>query len=190
MTRKRRSTKSAPKKGERTRPAWIKTFLAALAIAANISEACDAAGIDRATFYKRRNSDPVFLAAARQAIGKARDSLEREVWRRAAEGVNEPVIHQGEMSGIWVDDQGNIVTKDTTGARLIPLTVKKYSDTLAIFLLKAHKPKKFRERQEVEHKGKVKHAHTVEHLTDEELEAIARGGGKGSPKPPARPPQP
>ncbi len=49
------------------------------------------------------------------------------------------------------------------------------SDTLLIFMLKAHFPEKYRERYEV--KGEHKHTHAnVNELTDDELAAIAARG--------------
>ena len=57
-------------------------------------------------------------------MDEAIDIMEEEARRRAFEGVDEPV-------GFW---QGKSET-----------TVKRYSDTLAIFLMKAHRPEKFRD---------------------------------------------
>lgn len=55
-------------------------------------------------------------------------ALEDEARRRAFEGFDKPIVHQG----------------------VITDTVKEYSDTLAIFLLKAHFPEKYRERSSVD----------------------------------------
>src|SRR5262245_35751476 len=58
-------------------------------------------------------------------------------------------------------------------ARFVPLTVKKYSDSLLMFLLKAHRPDKFRERQSIEHTGKdggpIAYQHDLSKLTNAEL---------------------
>ncbi len=43
------------------------------------------------------------------------------------------------------------ILEEEARRRVIPLTVKKHSDTLLIFLLKAGKPKKYRERTQHEH---------------------------------------
>jgi hypothetical protein len=58
-------------------------------------------------------------------------ALEDEAHRRAFDGTLEPVFHQGDECG----------------------TVRKYSDTLAIFLLKAHAPDKYRESSRMELTG-------------------------------------
>lgn len=58
---------------------------------------------------------------------------------------------------------------------------RKQSDTLMIFLLKAHKPEKYRETIRAEHSGlqgkPIQHTHTVLHdLSDDELDAIIGDG--------------
>ncbi len=65
--------------------------------------------------------------------------MKAEAMRRGKDGVDEPVIYQGEAMGAWVKD-GRIVSKDTPDATLVPLTVKRYSDALLTLLLKAHSP--------------------------------------------------
>ena len=52
--------------------------------------------------------------------------MEREAARRAYHGVEEPVFHKGEVCG----------------------SIRKYSDTLMIFLLKARRPEVYRDMQE------------------------------------------
>ena len=54
------------------------------------------------------------------------------------EGVDGPIVYQG------------VIAKDKKGN---PVTVKKYSDTLLIFLLKANNAKKFRDHHTHEHSG-------------------------------------
>jgi hypothetical protein len=141
----------APKARRKLR--WERTFLKELVRLGNVTAACDAADVGRATVYEHADRHPDFKEAWQEALEAAADLLELEARRRAHDGIDEPVIYQGELCGAWVDGQGNAVAKDTPGARLIPLTVKKYSDSLLMFLLKAHRPDKFRERSSVEHSG-------------------------------------
>jgi hypothetical protein len=62
-------------------------------------------------------------------------------------GVDVPVIHAGRVVTVWVDADGNYVPEGSPDAlRVAPLTVKKYSDVLLIFLLKAAAPEKYRDR--------------------------------------------
>lgn len=135
-------------------PVWAKAFLAALAQNGNVGLACKAAKIGRRTAYNWREADKAFAEAWLDALEEAADTLEAEAWRRARDGVDEPVIYQGELSGVWVDRRGNIVDEDDD-AQQIPLTVKKYSDSLLQFLLRGCRPAKFRDATEVEHKGGV-----------------------------------
>jgi hypothetical protein len=72
------------------------------------------------------------------------------------DGTLEPVFHQGQEVG----------------------QVRKYSDTLLIFLLKGRKPDTYRDNVSVEQKGKVHHEHTgrldLKLATDEELDILER----------------
>lgn len=101
----------------------------------NIKEACREAKIGRQTFYDRRNSDEEFARLAGIAIEEACDALEAEAWRRAHDGVDEPVYGSG-----------------GPGAGTVQVgTVRKYSDGLLQTLLKAHRPDKYRDnvKQEI-----------------------------------------
>ena len=107
-------------------------FLAALAATCNVTRACEAIDIARVTAYEWRDNDEQFAAAWAKAREIGADALEDEATRRAFEGTDKPVFHMGAPCG----------------------TIREYSDTLAIFLLKGAKPEKFRERQGIELTGK------------------------------------
>ena len=98
-------------------------FLALLSEYGNVTRAAEESGCGRIMLYKIRREDESFAAEWEDAamIGAAR--LEDEARKRAAEGWEEPVWYQGEQCG----------------------TVRKFSDTLLICLLKAHHPDKYRE---------------------------------------------
>lgn len=106
-------------------------FIDALTKRGNVSEACKASGVARRTVYEWRDADPVFAKMWEDAIDQAADTMEREAWRRAVEGTDKPVFHQGQEVG----------------------AIREYSDTLLIFLLKAARPEKYRERQHIEQSG-------------------------------------
>jgi transposase-like protein len=139
------STKAERDSGARRK----RLFLDVYARTGNISAAARESGICRRTHYNWLTDDEEYQAAFEETHEAAIDLLEMEARRRAVEGIDEPVIYQGELMGAWVDEKGNTVAKDSPGARIIPLTVKRYSDTLLIFLLKAAKPDKYRERREI-----------------------------------------
>ena len=112
------------RRGIKTTPEKKALFLAALRESPNISQAARTADVDRRTPYKWRDEDTGFAQDWDSALEEAVDTLEQEAHRRAFEGCTEPVgWHQGVAGG----------------------TVKRYSDTLAIFLLKAHRPERFRD---------------------------------------------
>jgi hypothetical protein len=133
---------------------WERAFLKELSRTGNVTAACAAARIGRASAYEHADRHKDFEEAWRDALEASADLLELEAHRRAHDGVDEPVIYQGELCGFWADADGNVVAKGAAGARLIPLTVKKYSDRLLEFLLKARRPEKYRERIDVEHAGR------------------------------------
>lgn len=114
------------------------SFLVELAQRGNITDACKAAGIGRRTVYDWREADPAFAAAWDDAISTAVDTAEREAWRRAVEGIDKPLIGR--------------VGKDEDGVITV---IKEYSDTILLRLLSAHRPEKWRERQQVEHSGEI-----------------------------------
>jgi len=140
-------------------PEKAEAFFAALAETANVSKACAAIAVSRRTAYNWREADPGFAAGWDRAMKAAVLGLEDEAHRRAFEGLDKPVFYQGEECG----------------------TVREYSDTLAIFLLKAHNPEKYRENSKVELEANIR----VNDMTDEEIRAeIAALVGAGIVAPP------
>jgi hypothetical protein len=113
------------KRTSRVQPKKESEFLAVLReTGGNVSRACAAIELTRARAYEWRRVDPVFALAWDEAVELGTDELEEEARRRAFAGVDEPVFYQGEECG----------------------AVRKYSDTLLIFLLKGRRPDKYRER--------------------------------------------
>lgn len=106
-------------------------FLEHLATTANVTKSAAAACIDRSVVYDLRKSDQAFATAWDEALTLGVGALEDECVRRAHEGIEEPVWYKGEQCG----------------------SVRKYSDTLLIFLLKARDPKTYRENVRLEHSG-------------------------------------
>ncbi len=121
----KKSPTSPIKKGSpRSRRAnWRATFLEILSETSNVTAAALAAGVDKKTAYNHRRDDPDFAEAWEDALDDATDALEAEARRRALRGVEEPVYQGGKKVG----------------------TIRKYSDTLLIFLLKGHRPERYRE---------------------------------------------
>ncbi len=140
-------------------PKKREAFIDALAKTGNVSDAAELAGIGRRSAYDWRRDDLSFAAEWDDAIDQAADRMEREAFRRAVEGTDKPVfgsLGQGMGSG----EVGR---------------VKEYSDTLLIFLLKAARPEKYRERAEVRHTGLT--PEQAAQMTAEELEAELKRRG-------------
>lgn len=80
---------------------WIRPFLDALGSGCTVSEAARAAGISAPTAYQRRRADADFAEAWTLALEDSADVLEREARRRAIDGVEEPVVYQGQLTPVW-----------------------------------------------------------------------------------------
>lgn len=97
-------------------------FLNELAATANVSRASLVAGFTPRAAYNWRKADSDFAAAWEEAVQIGICALEDEAVRRAAEGYTEPVFYQG-----------------------APIAeVRKYSDSLLMFLLQGRAPDKYR----------------------------------------------
>jgi hypothetical protein len=143
-----RGTPGTPKKApakSREAPDWAPTFLARLAASANIRASCHAAAVGRSTVYRRRDSDRAFAAAMSDALDDAVDDLELEARRRAHEGCRRVKFHQGDPIMVPLLKGGKPVLNDAGDPALVPYVEHEYSDTLMIFLLKAHRPAVYRE---------------------------------------------
>lgn len=82
------------------------------------------------TFLQR--TDAVFAEAYDEAMDEAADRIEAEVWRRALEGVVEPLVKGGAL-----------VRDPDTGEAIM---TRRYSDPLLVLLLKGSKPEKYHTR--------------------------------------------
>ena len=104
------------------------TFLIALTESANVSSASKLINVSREYMYRVRKleKNKEFADAWDDALQVGVDTLEEEARRRAM-GYDEPVYYQGKQCG----------------------SIKRYSDTLIIFLLKAHRPDKYKDRRDV-----------------------------------------
>jgi hypothetical protein len=117
------------------------TFLKSFALTANVRAACMKAGVSRETIYKWQEHYTEFGLRFRQASEDANDLIRAELFRRAVQGVDEPVVSSGKL----------VYTEDERGQKKM-LTRKVYSDQLLSLLAKARMPE-FRERQRVEMSG-------------------------------------
>lgn len=105
-------------------------FIRHLREGATVVLAAHLVGLSRTTLYQKRVEDPEFSSAWDVAYEQGTDALEAEAERRAVKGVTKPVYHKGEVCG----------------------HVQEFSDILLIFLLKARRPEKFRDRVDLSNK--------------------------------------
>ncbi|MBB5719610.1 hypothetical protein FHR23_002558 [Stakelama sediminis] len=113
MAAKKRQAAKAP--GLAVRKAC---FLEVLRQTGNVSRAAREAGLTSGTVYRHRARFAKFAADWDAAINESLDTLEAELLERARNGVEKPVYFRGELVG----------------------SVRTYSDTLAMFMLKARRP--------------------------------------------------
>lgn len=108
-----------------------KRFFEEFSRTANITAAAQLAGYSRSTVYKYYHEDPEFARQWVEAEKTSTEHLEEALYNRAVFGTTriEPIVYKGKI----------IFTREIT----------EYSDTAAIFLLKARNPDKYRERLEV-----------------------------------------
>jgi len=107
---------------------WEPAFLAALALVPCVVDAADKAGVHRSTAYERMKSHPDFALACDDAMTAGVDRLEAHLFRRAVEGDLRPVTVAGMKE-----------------------FVREYPDQVAMFLLRAHRPERYRESKELRH---------------------------------------
>src|SRR5262245_35840822 len=123
---------------------WKRRFIDTLRETANVRMSCKQAGIPRSSAYYKREKDSKFAAEWDEAIEDAVDSLELAATARAVNGLER-------RRPIWMkvkDAEGNEIVQ-----KVDEVVEREYSDTLLIFLLKAHRPEKYRERYEVKNTG-------------------------------------
>lgn len=106
-------------------------FFAELKRTGQITQAAFNAGIDRSYAYKRRDNNPEFAKRWDEALDAFADTLEAEARRRAVEGTDKGVWHQGVLVG----------------------TEKQYSDSLLALMLKAKRRREYGDTSKVELTG-------------------------------------
>jgi hypothetical protein len=122
---KKARTNGTPKKqaGNFRTEKWKQIFIEEVARSGSVLLSSRKAGVCRATVYEARKVDPAFADQWDDAIDEAVDLLEAVARGRAVNGTDKPVYQGGVQVG----------------------TIRQYSDALLIFLLKAHRPERFRD---------------------------------------------
>jgi len=110
-------------------------FLAAYETCGNVAQSCRAAKINRRAHYEWLKSEPAYAEKFEASSEIAADGLEEEARIRATQGLRQYKF----------DSKGLPIKHPVTGE---PYYEYSRSDTLLIFLLKAARPEKYRERVE------------------------------------------
>jgi len=138
------------------RESWEETFLETLRATGNVCKSYQAAGIRARSWVYEKRADPEFARRWDEALADWADTLEAEAYRRAVVGTDKPLAHKGELTGD---------------------TVKEYSDTLLLAMLRAAKPEKYRETVAHRHGGPdggpMQVTHDLSALSDEQLDQLA-----------------
>jgi len=113
-------------------PKKQKAFLNNLSETGSVKKACEAIKISRNSFYNFRKKNKKFTEQWEEAEKRGVDALIEEARRRAHDGVDEPVYYKGDR----ID------------------TIRKYSDVLLMFLIKAKRPE-YRESYQMSVDGNI-----------------------------------
>ncbi len=164
-------------------------FCAVLADTCNVGKACKAVEISRTTAWRWREEFEQFRDAWDKAMKIGLTGLEDEMHRRAFEGVDEPLVFQGQFTPVFEevrDEDGQLVLDDEGQPKMQRArnpdgspkvaSVKRFSDTLAIFLAKAHAPEKYRDNSKVELAGSLNLATMSDDDIRAELAALTAAG--------------
>lgn len=157
---------------------WQEGFLAALREWPIVQHACDAVGILRCTAYRARQADEAFAKAWEEAMDAGVDRAEHEAFRRAVQGLEEPVVYQGQLTPVFergadgevvvriekrkvkvpgaggkmleqeVEDRIPVQARNPDGS-LRWLTLRKPSDSLLSLVLKGRRKQVYAERTEL-----------------------------------------
>lgn len=114
VTKKARSPRQY---GAKWTPEVQEKFLDGLRNGLTPKQSAERLGMARATAFDHKREDEEFRALWEQAIDEGTDVIEAEAFRRAVEGVDEPVFYQGEPAG----------------------SIRRYSDTLLTVILKGRR---------------------------------------------------
>lgn len=155
-------------------PSWAPRFLEELETHGVITYAAKAVGVYPSHVFRYRAQNPDFAKLCQEAIdGPGTDRLEAAARYRAVDGVEEPVVHQGQFTPIYERDETGAVRvqvvksrvwsegKWTTVEETIPVQARNpdgspkwlckrvYSDSLLSLLLKGRRKAVFADRTEI-----------------------------------------
>ena len=130
-------------------PIVLTAIFAALAETGRITQVCKDLRVNYPTYHALKNADKDVNNRHDEAMKLAFSGMEDEVRRRAFRGVSKPVYQGGVLVG----------------------HIQEYSDRLAEFMIRAHKPEVYSPKTTaaVEHSGNISVAATYAQMSDEAL---------------------
>jgi hypothetical protein len=150
------TTQNDARKKKRKTP-WRQAFLAVLSRIGTVTAAALAAGIERKTAYRCRERSPDFARAWNSSLETFADHLEEVALERALRGVPKFKFHKGkplphpllcQCGHHKVDHNQGPCQQEGCPCTLFtnaPYSEQETSDVLLIFLLKGHRPEKYRD---------------------------------------------
>lgn len=149
--------------GSKQTPERKRIILEVLAQGWSYTRAGNHAGVSRQTIFHWRNEDPEFARQCEEAIEAGTDILEDEATRRAAHGVDKPLLYQGDVVA----------------------SVKEYSDALMQMALKGRRRNKFGDQQVLSgpDDGPIQLSHSAKSEIAGRIASLAkRSGSKRDPE--------
>ena len=141
----------------------IEIFFTELAATDHVQKAVAKSGLPSRTVYSWRDNDVDFARRWTEARERYVDNIEAEAYRRAVEGLDEPLSHQGQLSYVYKRGADGKILKDEETGFFVPevdehgrprvVTVKKYSDSLLALMLKAKRKREYGDSSKVELSG-------------------------------------
>lgn len=129
-------------------------------------------GVAESTIYEWKKQYPEFCEAIKSGKAPADGNVASALYERAtgAEWVEEQAI---KVKTVQYEGGKRVIEEERV--EVVEVTRRAPPDTTAaIFWLKNRRPDAWRDKQDLEHSGKIQ-VENLESLTDEELEAIAAG---------------
>ena len=133
-------------------------FIDSLKRVHSVTLACEKAKISRQSAYDWRKDDEEFATQWENAVERDKDIARASIYERGILGWDEPVVNGGMLIYEYepvLDDEGN-QRFDSKGKPIMkrskPVSVHKWSDTLAVAYAKANLPE-YKEKQQIEHTG-------------------------------------
>jgi hypothetical protein len=145
-------------------------FLQHLREIPNIARAARLAGFSRQHAFDEKKANPEFAKQWEEALAESLERMELIAHQRAFDGIGKPLTYQGQLTyerdftakeidpetghEVFVAPHLAPYKRDVDG-KLIAITIPEVSDSLLMFMLRAHLPDKYRERQDVNLTGTI-----------------------------------